>query len=87
MSRLTAKLMSVTRSCKLVKRLYNEFSSFSFYRNHYFDTEERARGKRKHKLGNVAKPEDPVWHPTTVREHHKAHEAKMLPHVRRGLNL
>ena len=52
-----------------------------------FDTNERSRGKRKRKLGNISKPEEPVRRPTTVREYHRAHESKVLPHVRRGSNL
>ena len=52
-----------------------------------FDTRERSRGKRKRKLGNISKPEEPARRPATIREYHSARESKVLPHVRRGLNL
>ncbi|XP_053383231.1 uncharacterized protein LOC123562931 [Mercenaria mercenaria] len=56
-------------------------------RDHSFDLEERRRGKRTRKSGKVSKPNQPARNPFPVREYHKASEAKILPHVRRGLNL
>jgi hypothetical protein len=57
------------------------------FRDHPFDSSDRKRGKTKRKLGNVSKPEEPGRRPLTVREYHRTHEAKILPHVRRGLVL
>jgi hypothetical protein len=62
-------------------------SLWVFFSNHAFDLPERTRGTRKRKSGNVSKPEEPARKPQTVREYHRAHEAKILPHVRRGIYL
>jgi hypothetical protein len=41
-------------------------------------------GARKRKRGTISKPEEPASRPLSVREFHRAHESKVLPHVRRG---
>ena len=61
--------------------------SLFFFSNHAFDLPERARGTRKRKNGNASKLEEPARKPQTVRKYHRAHEAEILPHVRRGLYL
>jgi hypothetical protein len=45
------------------------------------------RGRGVPESGKASKPEEPARKPQTVREYHRAHEAEILPHVRRGLNL
>jgi hypothetical protein len=45
------------------------------------------RGRGVPESGKASKPEEPVRKPQTVREYHRAHEAEVLPHVRRGLHL
>ena len=41
------------------------------------------RGRRVPESGKSNKPEEPARKPQTVREYHRAHEAEILPHVRR----
>ena len=45
------------------------------------------RGRGVPESGKASKPEEPARKPQTVREYHRAHEAEILPHVRRGLYL
>jgi hypothetical protein len=45
------------------------------------------RGRGVPKSGKASKPEEPARKPQTVREYHRAHEAEIHPHVRRGLYL
>ena len=43
------------------------------------------RGRGVLESGKASKPEEPAGKPQTVREYHRAHEAEIRPHVRRGL--
>ena len=45
------------------------------------------RGRGVPESGKASKPEEPARKPQTVREYHRAHEAEILSHVRRGLYL
>ena len=45
------------------------------------------RGRGVPESGKASKPEEPARKPQTVREYHRAHEAEILPHGRRGLYL
>ena len=45
------------------------------------------RGRGVPVSGKASKPEEPARKTQTVREYQRAHEAEILPHVRRGLYL
>ena len=45
------------------------------------------RGRGVPESGKASKPEEPARKPQTVREYHRAHQAEIRPHVRRGLYL
>ncbi|KAL5011712.1 hypothetical protein ScPMuIL_010263 [Solemya velum] len=55
--------------------------------DHAFDYPERAKRKPKRKSATVSKPHEPAKGCMPVRQHHRRDESKILPHVRRGLNL
>jgi hypothetical protein len=45
------------------------------------------KGRGVPESGKSSKPEEPARKPQTVREYHRAHEAEILPYVRRVLYL
>ena len=60
---------------------------YSYFRDHEFDAPIRARRNPKRKSTVVSKPNEPARGCMPVRQYHRRDESKILPHVRRGLQL
>ena len=56
-----------------------------YFRDHFFDTEDRKRGKRKRKTGILSVPDQPAHRQRGVRQYHACDESKVLAHYRKGL--
>ena len=57
----------------------------SICRDHFFDTEDRKRGKQKRKSGKVSVPDQPAHGQRGVRQYHACDESKVLSHYRKCL--
>jgi hypothetical protein len=60
---------------------------YSYFRDHEFDAHIRVRRNPKRKSMVVSKPNEPARGCMTVRQYHRRDESKIVPHVRRGLQL
>ena len=60
---------------------------YSYFRDHEFDAHIRARRNPKRKSAVFSKPNEPARGCMPVRQYHRRDESKILPHVRRGLQL
>jgi hypothetical protein len=56
-----------------------------FFSNHYFDSEERSKGRHRRKKGLVTKPDEPAHGERGVRQYHARDDSKILAHHRLGL--
>ena len=54
--------------------------SFYYFRDHFFDSRKRVKGKRK--SGEVAEPDKPAHRQLGVRPHHVCDDSKVLAEYR-----